>query len=199
MQKLLKRRRSRGQALVEFSLVLPVFLVVVLGIFDFGRVIWAQSNLDNAAREGARYAIVHGDASGQTCPVGPAEGKWVDLTTVPISPATWTSCPYPSCPTVDRSGSTCSNYPTALSPSYNLRQSIYDATTQFVIAGGSNVTVTACYGSGCSGNTDVTPTTTVRSTAVTVSVSSAMSLIVPSLIGIHTFTIVGTSTMLVNN
>jgi TadE-like protein len=195
----MRRRRSRGQALVEFSLVLPVFIFVLLGIFDFGRIVWARNSLENAAREGARYAIVHGDSNGQTCPVGPAEGKWVDLSSVPVAPATWTSCPYPACPSADRSGSICSHYPTNTSPSYNLRQSIYDAATAYAIAGGSDVTVTACYGSGCSGNTDITPVTTVRSTPVTVTVSSTVSLIVPSLFGIRSFGVVGTSTMLVNN
>lgn len=195
----MRRRKSRGQALVELALVLPIFLVAVLAIFDLGRVIWARNSLENAAREGARYAIVHGDSNGQTCPVGPAEGKWVDLTAVPVSPANWTTCPHPACPLANRSGSTCSNWPNVGSPSYNLRQSIYDATTRSAIAGGSGITVTACYGTGCSGNTDVVPTTTVRSTAVTVSVSSNVSLIVPTLLGFNSFTIVGSSTMLVNN
>ncbi len=193
------RTKSRGQALVELAIVLPVFLVLLMGIFDLGRVIWAQNSLENAAREGARYAIVHGDSSGQTCPVGPAEGKWVDLTAVPVSPATWTSCPYPACPTADRAGDTCSHYPTNASPSYNIRQSIYDTATNFVVAGGTGLTVTVCYGSDCSGNTDTTPVTTVRSTPVTVTVTSTMGLIVPSLLHLGPFTVTGTSTMLVNN
>jgi hypothetical protein len=195
----MRRRRSRGQALVEFSMVLPVFLVALIAVFDLGRVIWARNSLENAAREGARYAIVHGDSNGQTCPVGPAEGKWVDLGAAPVAPATWTSCPHPACPLANRSGDTCSSWPAVGSPTYNLRQSIYDAARKFVTAGGSNVVVSACYGTNCSGNTDVTPTTTVRSTPVTVSVSSTMSLIVPSLLGFSSFGVVGTSTMLVNN
>jgi hypothetical protein len=195
----MNRRRSRGQALVEFAVVLPVFLVAVLAIFDLGRVIWARNTLENAAREGARYAIVHGDSNGQTCPVGPAEGKWVDLGAVPLSPATWTTCPYPACPLTKRAGSICSNYPALGSPSYNFRQSVYDAARKYVIGSSGTVTVSVCYGTNCTGNTDVTPTTTVRSTPVTVTVSSSMGLIVPSLLGMHTFGVVGTSTMLVNN
>lgn len=195
----MRHRKSRGQALVEFAIVLPVFIVALLAIFDLGRVIWARNSLENAAREGARYAIVHGDSNGQTCPVGPAEGKWVDLTAVPVSPATWTTCPYPACPLANRTGDTCSNWPSIGSPTYNLRQSIYNAAKKLAVAGGTSVTVTACYGTGCSGNIDVAPTTTVRSTAVTVSISSTVRLIVPSLLGFNAFTVVGTSTMLVNN
>jgi hypothetical protein len=193
------RPKSRGQALVELAIVLPVFLVLLMGIFDLGRVIWARNSLENAAREGARYAIVHGDSSGQTCPVGPAEGKWVDLSAVPVSPATWTSCPYPACPLANRSGSTCSSWPNVGSPSYSLRQSIYNAAKNFAVAGGTGLTVTVCYGSGCSGNTDTTPVTTVRSTPVTVTMTSTMGLIVPSLLHLGPFTVTGTSTMLVNN
>ena len=195
----MERERSLGQALVEFSLVIPVFIVMLLGVFDVGRAVWAYDSLENAAREGARFAIVHGDSNGQTCPVGPAEGKWVNLSAVPVSPDTWTTCPHPSCPKANRSGDTCSNYPTNGSASYNLRQSIYDSASNYVIAGGTNVIVTACFGTGCSGNTDVTPTTTVRSTSVTVAVSSTVTLLIPSLLQLGPLTLVGTSTMLVNN
>lgn len=56
----ISRRQSRGQGLVEFSLVIPLFLLMLFGIIDLGRVIWANDVLANAAREGARYASVHG-------------------------------------------------------------------------------------------------------------------------------------------
>jgi hypothetical protein len=185
--------------MAELALVLPMFMLVLLGVVDMSRVIWARTNLENAAREGARYAIVHGDSAGQICPAGPAEGKYVDLTSVPKAPATWTTCPYPTCPVSYRSGSVCTNYPITGSASYNFKQGVYNAAQKFVIAGGSGVTITACWGSGCSGNTDTTPSTTVRSTPVTVTVSSTLNLIVPSLLGWTSFSVVGTSTMLVNS
>jgi len=57
--------KSRGQSLVEFAILLPVFLIIVLGIFDLGRVIYDYSALHNAAREGARYgAVNHCDNNG---------------------------------------------------------------------------------------------------------------------------------------
>jgi Flp pilus assembly protein TadG len=53
------RRRSAGQALAEVALVAPLFFLMVFGIIDLGRVIWANDVAANAAREGARYASVH--------------------------------------------------------------------------------------------------------------------------------------------
>ncbi len=47
-----------GQSVVEFALLLPVFIVVLFGIMEFGR-LWEMSNvLTSAAREGARVAAV---------------------------------------------------------------------------------------------------------------------------------------------
>ena len=52
-------RRSRGQALVEFALVIPLFLLMLIALFDLGRAVFAYNTLTNAAREGARIAIVN--------------------------------------------------------------------------------------------------------------------------------------------
>ena len=49
---------DRGQGLVEFAVVIPVILLMFLGIFDFGRAIFAFNTVANAAREGARVAAV---------------------------------------------------------------------------------------------------------------------------------------------
>lgn len=63
--------RTRGQALVEFSLVAPLFFLLLFAIIDFGRYVYYVQVLNNAAREGARYAIVHGAAS--LSPTGPPD------------------------------------------------------------------------------------------------------------------------------
>ena len=53
-------KSQKGQSLVEFALVLPVFVVILLAIIEFGR-LWEVSNvLTSAAREGARAAAVSG-------------------------------------------------------------------------------------------------------------------------------------------
>lgn len=49
---------SRGQSLVEFALILPIFVLLLVGILDFGRAVFAFNTLNNAAREGGRLAIV---------------------------------------------------------------------------------------------------------------------------------------------
>jgi len=52
---------EKGQAMVEFALVLPLLLALLCGIIDFGWLYYNQITLNNAAREGARYAVIHYD------------------------------------------------------------------------------------------------------------------------------------------
>ncbi len=49
---------QRGQSVVELALILPVFLLFVLGILDLGRAVYTQTVLSNAVREGSRLAII---------------------------------------------------------------------------------------------------------------------------------------------
>jgi len=53
------RRQFSGQDLVEFALVVPFLLLLIMGIFDLGRVTFFYSTLTNISREGARYGVVH--------------------------------------------------------------------------------------------------------------------------------------------
>jgi Flp pilus assembly protein TadG len=55
--------------MVEFALIAPIFFIVVLGMIDGTRAIFAYNAISNASREGARYGIVHGGSSAS--PVGP--------------------------------------------------------------------------------------------------------------------------------
>lgn len=52
------REQARGQALVEFAIILPVFFLLVAGMFDFGLGIYSDLTLVNAAREGARLGVI---------------------------------------------------------------------------------------------------------------------------------------------
>lgn len=164
------RDLSRGQALVETALILPLFLVLLLGIVDMGRAVWASTSLASAAREAARYAIVHGGAASTVCPVGPPAADTV-------IPAASSACPYPS-------------------PS---KQSIVDAALAAAIAGGTNTTVTVCYGLNCTGDTDTVNATNARGTPITVVITSNVNLVVPSLLGRSSFALSGSSTMVVNH
>ena len=77
--------RDRGSAAVEFALVLPLLLLLVFGIIDFGRLLNAQLTLTQAAREGARLAAV-----GQPNVVGQTQAAAIGLSPVNVSV---TSCP----------------------------------------------------------------------------------------------------------
>lgn len=51
-------RKQRGVAVVEFALVLPLLLLILFGIVEFGLVMFDQAVITNASREGARAGIV---------------------------------------------------------------------------------------------------------------------------------------------
>lgn len=162
--------RVRGQALTEFALVIPLFLVVALATFDVGRVVWANNAVANAAREAVRQAIVHGGSATTACPYGPPGPDTV-------VPAATASCPYPS-------------------PS---REAIRAVARAAAIGGGSNVVVLVCYGAGCTGNDDAPGATNVRGTPVTVRMTSQVDLVTGSFLGLGPFGVSGSSTMLVNH
>lgn len=80
----MSRRGQRGQSLVEVALVLPILLLILLGVFDFGRAVLAFNTVANAAREAARVAIVDQEPT-----VVEAQGKeaalGLDPTTVDVA------------------------------------------------------------------------------------------------------------------
>jgi Flp pilus assembly protein TadG len=165
-----RRRDQRGQTLVETALVLPVLVFLLAGFFDFGRVVLANDALSHAAREAARYAIVHGGSSANPCPVGPPAEDAV------VPPAS-ASCPHPS-------------------PS---KESIYQEARQSGELGGLTVTVEVCYGEGCAGNTDAAGATNERGTPVTVTVRTTVQMVAAPLLGVASFDVSSSSTMLVNH
>lgn len=56
-------QRDRGAAAVEFAIVLPVLLLLLLGIMEFGRAYNVQMTLTNAAREGVRVMAITNDTT----------------------------------------------------------------------------------------------------------------------------------------
>jgi hypothetical protein len=58
--------RGKGQALVEFALVFPIFMMLLMGIVVFGLYVFYNQQLTNAVREAARYASIH--SSTAQCP-----------------------------------------------------------------------------------------------------------------------------------
>lgn len=95
----LGRRRERSQdgaAAVEFALIVPVLLLVVAGVMNFGFVFAQQISLNNAARQAVRYSVV----DGRTCSQIQAEGKnsaeTVGMTGSQVPTPVITNCGTPS-------------------------------------------------------------------------------------------------------
>jgi Flp pilus assembly protein TadG len=54
-----KQKRERGASLLEFAIAATVFLTVLFAVVEFGRALWVHNALSDAARRGARYAVLH--------------------------------------------------------------------------------------------------------------------------------------------
>ena len=65
------RKLRRGQAMVEFALIAPLFFFLLFAIIEGGRFVFYYEMLSSATREGARYAIIHGYNAADGCPSGP--------------------------------------------------------------------------------------------------------------------------------
>jgi len=84
-----RRRKQRGQELVEFALVAPIFLLLVLGGLDLMRMIQVGNTAADAARQGARQAVAAALAADQ--PFGSSNSQPCSGTTS-TSGATGTGC-----------------------------------------------------------------------------------------------------------
>ena len=81
-------RSERGAELIEFALVFPILLLVVLGIVDFGFLFQRMEVVTNAAREGARIAVLPGYATGdvQARVQNYVQTGGLPTTTAPLNP-----------------------------------------------------------------------------------------------------------------
>jgi Flp pilus assembly protein TadG len=87
----LNRDRTHGQAMAEFAIVLPIFLLLLFGIIDGGRAVYANNALSQGAREGARWGSVQGRSQTATDRDGIADETLARITAVP-SPEATVSC-----------------------------------------------------------------------------------------------------------
>lgn len=69
-----KEKGERGQSLVEFALIVPLFLLLVFAIVDFGMGFYSWITVTNAAREGARVGVVGADSATITQRVNDTSG-----------------------------------------------------------------------------------------------------------------------------
>ena len=59
------RKNERGASLLEFAIVASLFFTSLFGVLEFGRLLWVHNTLRDAARRGARYAVIRkNDAAG---------------------------------------------------------------------------------------------------------------------------------------
>jgi Flp pilus assembly protein TadG len=83
------KRDDRGAAMVEFAIVLPVLMLILLGIIEFGRAYNAQVSIQAAAREGAReLALRHSSTDVVSATRGGAPTVTIDSIAQTPCPAT---------------------------------------------------------------------------------------------------------------
>lgn len=87
-----RRRRDRGEVLVEFALSFVVFLMTLLGTFEFGLAIWQYNMLADLAQEGARWASVHGSSSASPATTGDVS-TFVQSRSLGLNPTVSTTWP----------------------------------------------------------------------------------------------------------
>ena len=80
------RQDERGAAVVEFALVAPLLLMMVLGIAEFGRAYHVQATLSQAAREGVRVMALKNDPAGALAATR-AAAPTLTLTNVSVTPS----------------------------------------------------------------------------------------------------------------
>ncbi|WP_431123404.1 TadE/TadG family type IV pilus assembly protein [Variovorax paradoxus] len=81
------KRQMAGATTVEFALGLLVFLMLILGIVDFARMLFTWSAANEATRAGARYAVVCDDTAQQALVLARMQALLPQITTVSVA---WT-------------------------------------------------------------------------------------------------------------
>ena len=96
-------RTDRGAAAVEFALVMPILILLLAGIVNFGFVLAQQLSLNSAARQAARYAVVDGPTCGDVQAEGQDSAATIGMTASQVPTpvitrgqgATYSSAPCP--------------------------------------------------------------------------------------------------------
>lgn len=83
-----KKDKSRAQSMVELALILPIVLLVVLGLIEFGRAFFYYTMISGGAREGARYGCVHMEDGEAAVTAGVRQAVYSRLIMIPPSAVT---------------------------------------------------------------------------------------------------------------
>ncbi len=164
-----------ARRMVEFALILPILMFLLLGFFDLGRVVLAHDALGHAAREARPLrhrprGTLHTAAPSPHCPAGP-------LPAGVTPPAATPSCPYPS-------------------PS---KESIRAGGPRAGRGSRQPVTVEVCYGVGCTGDTDSWRDECCAARRSRSPSTRPLPWSAGVLIGFRSFDVSSSSTMLVNH
>jgi hypothetical protein len=88
---------------VEFALILPLLLLLILGIVELGLLVFAYDTIANAAREGARTGVIADATEQEACDAAVARGLGLNLTCDVVDPGTCPpSDPYNVCAAISR-------------------------------------------------------------------------------------------------
>ena len=79
-------RNDEGVTLVEFALVMPVLVLVIVACLDFARALNAYVTVANAAREGARYASVNASADKSVAEISDSVRAYLSTRVAPLDP-----------------------------------------------------------------------------------------------------------------
>ncbi len=82
-----RQKDDRGAAAVEFALVLPILILIVFGIIEFGIAFAQQLSLNSGARQGARLGVVGDKTCGQVATAAKTAATSIGITDTNISVA----------------------------------------------------------------------------------------------------------------
>lgn len=90
------KSRQQGSTIVEFSLVLLLFFMFLLGILDFSRMLFTWNAANEAARAGARYAVVCDDTNKEALVLAKMQGMLPQIQDINLA---WTplNCTHATC------------------------------------------------------------------------------------------------------
>ena len=117
-----RRRDQQGASAVEFALVVPILLLLVFGVINFGVVMAQKASLSNAVRIGARYGSVNAYTTAHTCKAVVAKVR-DSATTVGLGTST-TVCTGPTGADATVTAAPCVNTTASLTDPDSLKVSV---------------------------------------------------------------------------
>jgi Flp pilus assembly protein TadG len=135
-----------GAAIIEFALVAPMFLALVFGTIEYGRLLWTQQALQQAAIAGARcMAIAHGAIESSPCASGGSYSATTTKSQIETIASGWGLTVQDSDITLDPTGADCGG--TSGLVEVKITNTFNTPVPQIVLlaSGGTDLTAMACY------------------------------------------------------